>query len=620
MSELIQESAQLWSKLSELAHFEDTAYDLELKTTIAKELNLDSDSIEEGLRKSSISVEKLLITVLDALKPFSQMMSDLLRTYETAGARSNNNNIQIVFNFDGESKSYDLNSFRESVVDIQKHIGTRTELLNPGGFLRHILFFSSSNADYPKEIETWLNDYCNGRLPEHLPDFPKTENMELDSSLQRLLDLAESSLQRYYKEYDPSLGYLASLRNANKKFNSFFWMDELNSWLGKFVEIYFDMVQCLKRLMSYDSIYDEFAELVDEIFADANVVRTCNMSELEQAVINILNMPFWKHRYEMYSAWVFTCIADSVSDLGIVYNVENGVLQFKFSGALLATLYLPDMEIEIWAEKRFPAVNLKGEGRTNNIQPDYSIIKKINGKEEACMLIECKQYKRSNIRNFANAVNDYANTKKNAKVLLANYGPISKNLSTRIDLDVKRRYTGYSKMRPETEERQKFVNDVRDYIDSVWMDCQQNKHKDIIIWEESPKELTIELLWGESPRDLDLETVLRRSGEDYSVSYVSQGLLDQYPFMKLDHDVLNGPGKETISISKIISGYYDIFVRNYSGEDSIEGEIKVVVTAGKQHETITRSSHWEKNTIWHIGMVNAIGLVVTDENCKYEFG
>ena len=624
---MIKESVHLWYELSKLAHFEDTAYDLELKNTIAKELNLDSDSIEEGLRKSHISVEKLLITVLNVLKPFSQMMSDLLRTYETAGARSNNNNIQIVFDFDGVPKNYPLDSFRKSVKDLQERLGTRTELLDPWGFIQYISTNNSNletyitvgeyrSKDYSEEIKTWLNEYDRDILPEHLPNFPKTENRELDKCLQQILDLAENSLQRYYKEYDPSLGFRESLSKAIHKFDTMFWWAETDHWLGQFVILYFEMVQ---YLLSINNIPKDFTKHINRIFEDIRVVRKVSTLELYNAIIDILDMPFWKQRYEMYSAWVFTCIAESVSDLGIIYNVEDGVLQFKFSGALLAAICLPDMEIEVWAEKRFPAVNLEGEGRTNNIQPDYSIIKKTNGKEEVCMLIECKQYKRSSIRNFANAVNDYANTKKEAKVLLANYGPISKNLSTRLYLDVKRRYAGYSRMRPETEERCNFVNDVRDYIDSLWVDCQLNKHKDIIIWEGAPKELTIELLWGESPRDLDLEIILRRCADDYSVSYLNLGSIDQYPFMKLDHDVLKGPGKETISISKIISGNYDIFVRNYSGEDIIKDEIIVVVTAGKQHKTITKSSLWQKDTIWHVGMVNSIGLVVTDEHQKNRF-
>lgn len=625
---MIKESAHLWYELSKLAHFEDTAYDLELKNTVAKELSLNPDFIEDGLQKSNISVEKLLVTFLEALKPFSQMMNDLLRTYEIAGARSNANNIEIAFDFDGVPKNCHLDSFRKSVLDLQERLETRTELLDPWKLLNYLSFFNNRfktdysenwighTKDYPEEIMLWLNEYDRDILPEHLPNFPKTENRELDSSLRQILDLAESSLQRYYKEYNSSLGHRKSLSEAIQKYGTKFWRAETDFWLGKFVEVYFNIVQYLKSL---NNTPNGFAEYIDKIFENPNVVRVVTIPELYRTIIEILDMPFWKQRYEMYSAWVFTCIAESISDLGIIYNVEDGVLQFKFSGALLAAICLPDMEIEVWAEKRFPAVNLEGEGRTNNIQPDYSIIKKTNGKEEVCMLIECKQYKRSSIRNFANAVNDYANTKKEAKVLLANYGPISKNLSTRLYLDVKRRYAGYSRMRPETEERCNFVNDVRDYIDSLWVDCQLNKHKDIIIWEGAPKELTIELLWGESPRDLDLEIILRRCADDYSVSYLNLGSIDQYPFMKLDHDVLKGPGKETISISKIISGNYDIFVRNYSGEDIIKDEIIVVVTAGKQHKTITKSSLWQKDTIWHVGMVNSIGLVVTDEHHKNRF-
>jgi hypothetical protein len=88
-------TAELWKKLSDLANFEDSAYDKELKNSIAKKLNLDEKRFEEELGEKGISADRLLTAVLDALKPFSKMMGELLKTYEAAGAVSNNKNIQI---------------------------------------------------------------------------------------------------------------------------------------------------------------------------------------------------------------------------------------------------------------------------------------------------------------------------------------------------------------------------------------------------------------------------------------------------------------------------------------------------------------------------------------------
>ena len=208
-------------------------------------------------------------------------------------------------------------------------------------------------------------------------------------------------------------------------------------------------------------------EYVDKIMADPEIFSIVSEKEQYNAICEILDMPFWKYRYEMYSAWVFTCIAKAFSDLGIRYNIQDGVLQFKSSGVMLATISLPDMEFEIWAEKRHPANNLLGEGRVSGIQPDYTIYSKTKEKTEVCIVIECKQYKKSNKKNFASAVSDYATALPSAMVLLTNYGRISKNFSKWFKLEILRRSKDYGMMRPDTEIQSDFISDVRNYAEVV---------------------------------------------------------------------------------------------------------------------------------------------------------
>jgi hypothetical protein len=323
-------------------------------------------------------------------------------------------------------------------------------------------------------------------------------------------------------------------------------------------------------------------------------------------------MPFWKHRYEMYSAWVFTCIAESVSDLGICYNVVNGILEFKFKETLLATVYLPDAEYEIWAEKRYKADKVTpGSGRKEHIQPDYSIIRRNKDSESFCALIECKQYKKSSTRNFAAAVNDYAGNVPDAKVFLVNYGPISKNLYVNLNKNVRSRYSGYSRMRPKTDERNQFMEDLRDYLEGLWADTQFENNRELTVWEKRPQEIKVELSWNCSPKDLDLWTHIRMpsEGKDYSLNCRHMGSVTEFPYACLEKDMRNGPANETILIKKLISGSYDVSVRNYSREEDIDGEIRVKISSGDQSFEITKTGRWEKNHIWHVGTVNAFGFI-----------
>lgn len=147
---MITQSSDLWHELSNLAAFEDTAYDEELKLSIAAALDIDTGNIEKDLQLKSISVEQLLTVFLDALKPFSKMVADLLHTYEAAGARSNHNNIRMEFDFDGVPARFGLDAFRSTDSTIKERTETRTRLLDPWRFLKYLEGFDNRKMPCPE--------------------------------------------------------------------------------------------------------------------------------------------------------------------------------------------------------------------------------------------------------------------------------------------------------------------------------------------------------------------------------------------------------------------------------------------------------------------------------------
>jgi uncharacterized protein YfaP (DUF2135 family) len=146
-----------------------------------------------------------------------------------------------------------------------------------------------------------------------------------------------------------------------------------------------------------------------------------------------------------------------------------------------------------------------------------------------------------------------------------------------------------------------------------WAYWQLSQKKDLILWEDAPKQLKIELSWMDLPSDLDLEVALRDVNGNYYVNYKNMGSNIKYPYAKLDMDVRNGPGTETIVLSKVKYGCYDVYVHNYTREEMIRGKIQVTISAGIQRETITKEGFWKGNCIWHVGILNAIGIIILDE-------
>ena len=115
---------------------------------------------------------------------------------------------------------------------------------------------------------------------------------------------------------------------------------------------------------------------------------------------------------------------------------------------------------DIYSERRVALANPVGHGRSGGAQPDYSLWRD-NG---TCPLaVECKHYKRSSTRNFADALTDYATALGNdAKIILANYGPVGSAVLAAVKDSRRSQCVAIGQVHPEEPEaRERFCGIVR---------------------------------------------------------------------------------------------------------------------------------------------------------------
>ena len=154
--------------------------------------------------------------------------------------------------------------------------------------------------------------------------------------------------------------------------------------------------------------------------------------------LELLNLPIWEKRHELYQTWVLTQIDKALLDYERVIHHCGGELLLTFYGTHIGTVETEKGRVHIWSELRSPLENPIGKGRKKHIQPDYSLtFEPITSPSQTITAIECKQYRKANPKNFAEALIDYANGRPNANVLLVNYGAIPANISEKIDDNLK---------------------------------------------------------------------------------------------------------------------------------------------------------------------------------------
>lgn len=608
---------ELWDVFSRTADFKSNEYDKELLATIRTELGFDPNcNVRRELSINNTSSAELLAAFLKSMKPFSVMLNDLLKMFEGAGARYADNNIQIEFNFEDAAENFnlDLNHFRVYSKRVIKVVNPELQLENSnpwydfvqpiGSILRDKnLHFSNNNTCFSNEIRSWLEAYQDDSTnwPDSFPAVPKCRIERIDKVIAEIWQIPEAACNLYNMCYKPELGRRESLREENRHKQSAFYQAESDYWIGKFVERLCSIVYELKILR--EGLVDS-ASRINEIcdglekFRDELPIAILECEQTVKQFLDILNLPVWKKRYALYSAWVATQVTSAFEKCDVRFNAPNGVLSFSFGGSVIAHIHQSSLDYALIAELRTPFEGVKGHGRIHSIQPDYSLCLGENSdSRNTVLVVECKQYKTPSKRNFTDAITDYAGGRPNAQVILVNYTPIPKAFLSGLPTEISDRVPFFNALTPGAPCCESFKKAVKDAL---------------------PKEYTISLTWNKAPLDLDL--ILRitgQHGETMKVNYSNMGERNQFPFAHLDTDARSGYGSECIHVNALRSMKYDFYVHNYSGEET-SGSIEIGISSGNKTDIVLRSEmDIDKTCLWHAFSIDHSSINVVNRLIPY---
>lgn len=613
--EKLNDTIDLWNKVSSIADFNSKTnpYDEALLDEIKKELGFDAGcNISDELAVRKTSPEQLLAVLLKVMKPFSIMLKDLYEMFKEAGAQYSEKNIQIKFDFEDAKENFglDLENFRQYIEKVEKVVNYKLQLESCSPFkdfvdpIKEILEnknFEFDQRNCPSvftEINEWLKEYINKDLnwPDHFPVPPKSGIEKIDYLIDEIWQIPKVSNELYNKCYQSDLGRWLSLCKKERPTNFGFYKSESDFWIGSFVKLLCWLIYDIRKSENLELNIDEICNEL-ETFNDGLPIVRIESERLVKSLLDILNLPVWKKRYALYSAWVATQIVSASNEWKPVYNVNKGVLSFSFGGSVITHLKYHIFDIELHAELNtwYDPKEMVGE-RIDHIQPDYSLC--INGKSDpknnTILVVECKQYKAPNKKNFQDAVIDYAGGRPNAQVILVNYTKINDTFKSGLKLI----------------DKGKKVYDRIPYFNILspgdYESCDSFKE---VVRNSILNECSITLAWDESPKDLDLILeIIDSEGNIKRVDFQDRGNVYQYPFVYLNRDDQKGNGHETIMALILPSQKYNVLVHNYSGE-ATNGKISVSIKLGENEMMSKIYTNLNINEEWH---------VFTIENCSIQ--
>lgn len=532
-------------------------YDRAIMTELAQALGLPGpDGFETSLERHGVTVEGLLAALLSAVAPYAAMLQEIFSFFSEASARSSEKELAIRFDFE-EARDLGLDDFRDwatrldadtSVVDVP--------VLSPfaGLELRHV--FVRDGITYRIENGAWIDVLPADRL------------------LRAWLDRPGSALPPRPAVEDPELRKLldqvwALLRASDS--TELFGPEDVRT-----------IVRGTSLLL--DAGVNLTSPLRDAL--DGHPVVRTRTEYLLERLEEILSLPAWELRSELYSVWVSTRLIRALGGSARVHHVD-GTISFSTLGSHLATCPVrPAGNAHVIAELQTELTAAKplGKGRSTRIRPDYVVSGEPMGDARTTLLVvECKQYLRQKRKNFSEALVDYARGHPEAPVVLVNYGPTTPSVLERVEElapGVSGRTEVVGRFRPDCPEAlAAFARMVRAAVPVAERPAPAIAPTTLVLADEVNRASqageeagSLSLTWGAVPADLDLHAWVQ--ADDGSVEHVSfrqRTARGQGIHLTLDRDVTDGHGPETLRWVRPPGVALTFAVHNFFDERSLAG-------------------------------------------------
>jgi hypothetical protein len=641
----LENGLQIWqallrSGLEQARKHDLPGYDAELVARLKQVLYPKAmRSLEEELRSAPPSTESFLEAFFNALKPFSQMLREVLLMFEEAGARRSDENLRIAFDFDRASKplALTLQEFREvetffrqiarPVIErewnadllwlLNRDIGSALELIDGPQKPRN---YNMRPPVRDLDVRRWIEE--NGR-PNWIsfPGFPRAGNAELDNAIGSAEELIQYmfgeivKLGATYEQFSLRLFELPTREPDEAETIS--RVDQLplrnfviaahDFWPNTFAENLCLAIEAVNkhRPEQRDASAHRLVQAIEKGF-DRPPQSERTRITLEQDFQDLVNLPIWKKRHELYAVWVGSRIADALSDFSWEWYPDGDTLRFSFSGVELAALSSDRAKHVFWTEKR-TALEKGGLFGRKNIQPDYRIMTVPTHRHDATSLVvECKQYRKWSKKNFGEALDDYARGCPKAPVILVNYGPTDPSILMLVE--------------PSRRDRTFLVGNFKPFEDAAlkkFRELVSGAYPPVL----RPQGGTIDLSWGPMFRDLDLHLFIQRSdlikSDPVHIGFnCNAGTLSEEPWVEWSGDVQQSPpGTERMVVARWLRADYDVVVHNYSGTSEFSnGDVAIKVSLPPEDQERVFVPSGEIGRWWHVCRIHGPDCRIEEVN------
>ena len=401
--------------------------DAALHTTLAAKLNLRDQGFSKALADSNITAEEYLRSLVEVAQPFAQMFQKIWSYLAGHCAPKADESLFVRFGFDDEQPTtINWEQFRVMVESAEKILAVGPVVVWPQHELFELGGILLSSINSRRQYRDW---YEKGR-PFRLPTFDPVEAVDevavkVYRAIQSWIDLISDVWP--LDEQEARGREMPELIRAEFEENS----TDRNERLRHLAGILTNLVPIWRHILDdWPIIPHTVKTSAAEYFfqeIDPKIRQTLRKqwrSALE--ALDILDLPFWKHRWHTYEVWAAIIALEALDDFRPSLIIKAGHLALDAASPALVAILIGKQQIYVHAQGQTKLP--KSFRKRNAIKPDmrFSLSDPATN-ESTVAIVEFKQRRILDIAHVSEVLNAYAlGIGLPGGVVLINYDAIPK--------------------------------------------------------------------------------------------------------------------------------------------------------------------------------------------------
>jgi len=310
---IIESADELYSEISRrgLEIRKEDGRDNSLFRQLCHDLGCPNDQLMAFLKKSNFSAKRFLITFLNIVKPFSQMFAEIWSYLSSNYAPKAGEAVSLRYGFPDseEAQTIDLEQFRRYAEMTQKVETTLQSTIWPAQAFSQLFLLADKLLDQDKQNDVRTVGYRTGDNLQ-LPSI-NVISTEMDEVIRDIRNLFQRIIDDYRVEEQKREGQETNepLTNAASALT-----DLMPIWYLIFTTI--SSISEKNKKNAY-TFYNQ------QIKPHLLNINEMGLLEVKTA-LDVLDLPFWKHRWHTYEIWCTITVLDALGPLMPETRIVDG--------------------------------------------------------------------------------------------------------------------------------------------------------------------------------------------------------------------------------------------------------------------------------------------------------